>query len=454
VSSRSWLLLLVVLLLRGALPAQGETRPPIEIPGLREAQAQDQAIWNIDEQLRKGEWGPARTAASELLARAKVTLHGSLQPALVRLAIAEAGLGLEEEARRHWQAIQALGGGSWAASIAAPFGAAAKLGSLPSRAYGQLPPGVEGAGARPGYSPPHRAGGALPQVPAGCTGTRGPLWARFQAVIDAQGHLTLPAIVGSSVCFSNEVLQAAQGWSFEPAHRDGVPVAGQYDEEIHPPGQRPFRELAAGGAGPLEVASLLAAGKGAEAEARAEAQWNAALDAGSPSRAATVTLLALRAVVLAAHDDAETRSLAVCLWQAAQGEEPALYDLDLSPFGKAGERLAEHRFGASRVASRAEDAAAIDAADAPIARPQILPETKRPPRKRFPTDSYPAGSRVFIEGFVDETGALRDPFLLDRPEGLRGLDLEALATVCSWRFRPAQRAGRAVGLTYLVTLGL
>src|SRR5262245_51474827 len=329
----------------GSRCALGETRPPVDIPGLREAQAQDAAIAAIDVQMQRGDWQAARDAANALLERSKSVWHGALQRALVRLAFLEAKLGQDAEALWHWQALQAMGGASLGEPFYPLFGPAGeKLKAQPTRAYDEIPPGVEGAGAQAGLTPARRTGGEVPQGNAGCTAARGPLWARLQAVIDAQGHLRQPTISGPSVCFSFEVLKAARHWTFEPARREGVPVAAMYFETLHPPGRQSLRAQSAGVPLAPEILSLLEAGKMSKAEKRIAEQWEETFNAGSPSRRLTVTLMALRALVLAAHDDPNDQRRATCLWEAAQGEEPALYHLDLTPFGTAGQRLDSHRF--------------------------------------------------------------------------------------------------------------
>jgi hypothetical protein len=62
----------------------------VDIPALREAQAQDAAIAAIDGQMQRGEWQAARGAAGAVLERSKSVWHGALQLALVRLAFLEA----------------------------------------------------------------------------------------------------------------------------------------------------------------------------------------------------------------------------------------------------------------------------------------------------------------------------------------------------------------------------
>jgi hypothetical protein len=434
-------------LVLGAPTAHADTRPPVDIPGLRAAQAQDAAIVAIDGQIRRGEWRAARDGAAALLEESKRVFHGALQRALVRLALLEAKLSDDEEALEHWQALQAMAGTSLAEPLYPFFGAAAeKLKTQPTRAWDEVPAGVESLSGLPGLVPPRRAGGDVAHSDAGCAGARGPLWARFQAVIDAQGRMRQPTISGPSVCFDFEVLSTMRGWRFEAARRNGVAVAAMYAETIHPPAKRTWKDVATSGPGVADAVHLLEDGKLAAAEAQIERQWNAALDGGSPSRPPTVTWMALRALALAAHDDAESERRASCLWEAAQGEEPAFYDLDLAAFGKAGERLAPHRYGEVRSATHPDPAAGER-----MERPQLIRETRRVPRARLPAASYGA-DRVFIEGTVDAEGSIREPILIDRSAAMHGLDLEALDAVCGWRFHPATVDGKPVAVLYVLGL--
>ncbi len=429
-----------------AAASRADTRPPIDIPALHEAQAQDAAIAAIDRQIRSGEWRAARDAASGLLESSKSVWHGALQRALVRLAFVEATLGEDAEARWHWQALQAMGGASLATPFLESFGASGKkLDAAPARIWDEVPAGVEPPGS-PGLDPVRRIGGEVPRGNAGCTAARGPLWARIQAVIDERGSLTRPAISGPSVCFSFEVLKTARRWTFEPARRKGVPVAAIYSETIPPPARRPFRELAGNVAETGEALPLLEAGEFSAAERELDRRWSAALDAGAPSRAATVTLMALRALAFAAREDPADQSRAGCLWEAAQGEEPKFFELDLAPFGIAGRRLEPHRYGEVRSLPMEEIGERIE-------RPRVLPETRRRPRERFPPGAYGA-SRVFIEAVIDPRGNVREPLLFGGREGMRGLDLDALDSVCSWRFAPATVAGKPVPLLYVLSLSV
>lgn len=334
-----------------------------------------------------------------------------------------------------------------AAPLLPRFGSeAAKLAAQTSRADASSP-GVEREGAA-GLVAPRRLTGDVPRGNGGCVAARGPLWARLRAVVDAQGRLTQPAISGPSVCFSFEVLKATREWRFEPARRGDAPVPATYSETIHPPGTRPADVLAARVPGLAPLPSLFAGKKLAATEKDLERRWNAALDAGSPSRPLTVSLLALRALALASSDNPDDQRRATCLWEAAQAEEPSFYDADLTSLGEGGQRLAPHRFGEVR----SQPAPSPEPGER-MERPEVLRETRRQPRRRFPASDY-AADRVFVEAIVDAEGAIREPLLFDRRDGMRGLDLEALDAVCSWRFRPATIAGRPVQVLYVLTLSV
>ena len=430
-----------------SLTAHADTRPPVEIAALRAAQELDAAIVAIDGQIGRGEWEAARAAAAEVLERSRSTFHGPLQIALVRLALLEAKLGRDEEALGHWQALAALGGAELGAPLFARFGAAAeKLRSWPVRAPGEIPTGVEGSGTRAGLTPARRIAGEIPQGDAGCTAARGPLWARFEAVINAEGKLQQPTITGPSVCFSYEVLRAARHWTFEPARREGVAVASLYVEEINPSSRRPLRDLTAGAGVEPKILALLEAGELAAAEKRLAKQWDSTLEDGASSRRLAVTLMALRALALAGHDEPEIQRTAICLWQASQAEEPAFDHLDLAPFGAAGQRLATHRYGELRSLPVAE-ARPGERREAP----RVLRETWQRPRERFAARAYSA-NRLYIEAMIDETGAVREPFLFERLPGFKGFDLEALDHFCAARFQPATIAGRPVAVLYVLSL--
>ncbi len=426
-----------------------DTRPPVDIPALRPAQAQDAALVAIDGQLRRGEWEAAYRDSKALLEGSKSVFHGALQRALVRLALVEAKLGSDEEARFHWRALQAMGGAELGEPLFGLLGGAGdSLKSLPSRAHGEVPAGVVELGGAAGVSPARRIEGELPSGDAGCTGARGPLWAKLEGVVDARGQLTLPTISGPSVCFSFEVLKAARHWSFEPARRDGVPVAAMVAETIHPPAGRKLAELLPDVPIDRDLVKLLEAGKLRAADKRLARQWEAALAEGSTPRRRIVAMLALKALVQAASDDADSQRQAGCLWEAAQAEEPGFYDLDLSAFGAAGQHLAAHRWGEARsqpIADAAPDEART--------RPEVLRETWQRPRKRFENNNYGA-SHVFIEALVDEQGMVREPLLFERLESMRGLDLETLHNFCAVRFRPATIAGKPVASIYVLTLSL
>jgi hypothetical protein len=88
-----------------------DTRPPVDMPALHEAQTQDAAIAAIDAQIRRGEWQPALVAAGALLESSKSVRHGALQRALVRLAFLEAKIDGKPIALLYVLSLDVAGGG-------------------------------------------------------------------------------------------------------------------------------------------------------------------------------------------------------------------------------------------------------------------------------------------------------------------------------------------------------
>jgi hypothetical protein len=445
--------LLVLAFAASPLFAASASAPPPPPPlGLSSGQDKLDAL---DAKLKAGDWAAAKADARALLAL-KSSPYKPIAAGLVRLALAEAALGEDEEAYWHWEAANALSFPAAPEAYLAGFGpAGAKLSAHPPRAYAEVPRGVEKDTAPgPGYIPARRVEGTVPAEDGARAEGRGPRWVRLQAVIDAQGRLRQPVVIGPDYGYSYGVLEAARGWKFEPAKRDGAAVAGLYEVVVNPPAKRSFKEVAppAHSPGVSEIVDLLQGGEARKAASLAGKAWSKALDLGVPSRSYAATLMALRALA-----SAEWKDTAICLWQAAQGVEPALYHLDLSSFGTAGELLDHNRFGEARAEGTGDALtypATRPATGAAITRPELLRETQQKPYADGAVRFLGFGGQVVIEVIIDELGSLRDPVILSAKGGLFGFDLASLDALCHWRFRPASVNGKPVRTYYVLTTNL
>ncbi|HYH45827.1 MAG TPA: energy transducer TonB, partial [Thermoanaerobaculia bacterium] len=254
-------------------------------------------LLQADGHLRRQEWEQARGLLQGLLADAgrDHSWKGSYRETLWRLAVAEAGLGRADDAQWRWQAVQGFGTPPPAQELA-PYGAAAEqLARTAVRQPGAAPAGLE-VDRGPGLAAPRRVQGEaldLQQLQQGAP----PLWARVELVVDAEGRVRAPAVVDTtSTALSYRVLEAVRGWRYEPARRDGKPVATLLTVNVNSPREQPLGEIAPP-AGPLaEIDRLLLAGSWGEARRRGDVLWTQALHNAQQTRPAFALLLTQRAL--------------------------------------------------------------------------------------------------------------------------------------------------------------
>jgi hypothetical protein len=274
-------------------------------------------------------------------------------------------------------------------------------------------------------------------------------------VIDAEGHLRQPVVEGPDSCYRLVVLEAVRSWKFEPARRDGQPVAALYGAAINPPAHRSFAEVVPNAPGIDEIVGFLSRGELRMAGPRIQKAWWDQLELGAPSRGHAAALMALQALLFAAVTHEDRKSEAICLWQAAQGVAPALYHLDLSPFGEAGKLLDRNRFGAEREKSRSvklpHGAKSAKEKDAKIRKPELVKASQVTPQGGRALRAAGRPVQVVVDAVIDEQGGLRDPVIASPEEGLLGFDLATLEAVCAWRFKPAQLGDRPVATAYVLT---
>ncbi len=205
------------------------------------------ANWNhrleaASQALKAGDWKRARNSSRKLLDEMcnriveGEDVNKALGLTLTFLALGEAGLGEEDDARWHWHT--ALGFFPDAARFdLSPFGApgawlkdqsliarpalAASLGA--TVAVHPLPVGGE-------IQPPVKRFAQLPKYPAAMRQQRREVVVIVSAVIDPRGKVTSPQILQSSGAPTMVLatLEAMRRWKFKPATLHGQPVAVFY----------------------------------------------------------------------------------------------------------------------------------------------------------------------------------------------------------------------------------
>jgi hypothetical protein len=398
----------------------------------------------IDKLLQMGEWRLAEESARHEIERLRPSLSaGVLAAGLARLALAEAGLGRKEEAVWHWQVAQALDRNTLPEAALRTSGAAGELLSRhPLRPAGQAPPNLEVHSLGGTVEPPHRIEGELPKPSPALRALSVPLWIRAQLVIDTEGRPREPVILGTSLPgMAFEVLEAVRGWRFEPARKEGRPVAVFYQISLNPLAEKPLSEIAHFDLrGSAEVDGLLRAGQWKEADRRARKLWETGLSKFLKWEEMGF-FLALRALAEAGLGQQDE---AICHWQAAQHLDPSLYQADLAAYGAAGDLLDANRWGT-----------VLDDSD-PIARrepPSLVKSTRVTLRVRAPVSE-----RFLMAGMIDTKGRVRQPVLWSAQELTpfqgpavphdmltvrespleRMVAMSALESICSWQFEPTR----------------
>jgi TonB family protein len=416
--------------------------------------AWERRVEKLDAKLRAKDWAGAHAAAREALEEA-LTDHfmgrDFLGRVVGRLAVAEAGLGRHEDALWHWQTALNLSGQPVPKEDLAKLGAAGELlSSQTRRRLDEIPAGldVQPAGA-PGVEPARKVAGELPEPSKVLQAITVPKWLRLQAVIDAEGRLRSPVVVTPVPEMIWEVLEAARSWRFEPGRKDGVPVATFYELVVHAPADKPLTQIAQLHGDLAALEAVLRAGRWEEARSMGEATWTRALERAEPSTGFLAVAMMLRALAAAATG---AQDEAICLWQGAQALVPALFHVDLSAYGEAGALLEAYRWGrrTAEFATR-EPADAPPAIEGELSRPKLLERGAQP---QYTEAARRAGTRgtIVLNMIIDESGALREPWVARNIPESRGLEASALDAVCRWRFQPASRGGRPVAVYYTLSV--
>jgi len=420
----------------------------------------------IDGQLRAGKWEAARTAVlGKIDVGRKMLFAPYLANAVGRLAVAEAGLGREEDAIWHWHIAQNLDRAALSEKALATFGKAGELlARNPLRGVDQAPPGwtvlrtVDPAGD---VRPERKREGEVPPLSAEVGQLAAPKSLEVQVVVDAAGRLREPVVIAGGVPgMIWETLEGLRSWRYEPARRGDQAVAVFRALTLHPPARSPLTELATLSPKTAKIEALLREKNWLKADKGARKAWADELDDKQPSRERLAAILSLRALAQAGAGETDA---AICRWQAAQHLDERLYDADLAAYGAAGELLDRNRWGVARAASRSEGM-------------QVPEVAKKAP---FP---YPSKMRemlqgtVMLAGIVDASGAVHQPVIVQIFSNIRGAEdafrpvstltdgsgardvtrlvaISALDALCDWRFRPATLDGKAVAYQGAIPVG-
>jgi TonB family protein len=446
---------LSLLLVTMTLAALFGAPSPVSADALPPYTVWEKRIKKIDTKLLKKDWAgahaDARAVLTDALAEPAVG-RPFLASAVGRLAAAEAGLGRQEDALWHWQTARNLSRQPVPKEVLAKLGPPGELlGSLPERRrLDEAPAGMEvpPAGA-PGVVPAKKVAGDLPVQSKVLQAISVPKWMRLQAVIDAEGRLRDPVVVTAIPEMTWEVLEAARSWRFEPGRKDGVPVATFYELEVNAPAEKPLAEMIELHPDLAAFEALLRAGRWQEAKTKGEETWQHAVNWGEASRGYFAVALMFRALAAAATG---AEDVAICQWQGAQSLVPSLFHVDLSPYGEAGALLESRRWGwrSAQVSDQDSDT------KKPSPGTEVIPPKllDRPVQPQYTEAAKRTGRRgiVILNMVIDETGALRDPWVPQSIEDSKGLEATAMDAACHWRFQPASFGGRPVAVRYSLTV--
>jgi hypothetical protein len=412
----------------------------------------------IDAQLSRGEWAPALSASRDLIGPARRSLLAApLAGVLARIAVAEAGLGLKEDAIWHWHEAQNLERSVLTKAELMAYGPPGELlARNPLRREDQSPPGIAALNLKdrhPGLHIPPRTVGDPLAIPREVETLPVPSGLKVQYVQDKEGRILQPVVLSGGIPGTvYDVLEELRRWRFIPASFGGKPVALLDTETLHAPNLRALRDMAALSGKAADLEKELRQEKWASAGKRARRIWTHKLGTGA-RRAEMATILALRAL---AQAGAGQEDEAICRWQAAQHLDPGFYDADLSAYGPAGALLDRHRWGTERVA----------AAGLGVGGPEVKKRVPLLPAEAVAGKTPPGV--LTLAGIADEKGAVRQPLILGlsrigepvydlavpeisvltwsgtlQKDDPRLLAIRALDAFCEWRFQPVVVEGKA-----------
>lgn len=450
----------------GAVPALFRTR--VSHPGLQAAAARDDEpspdalraeevvlkgrLADLDARLRRGEWQAVHGPALELVSglRESGPETGLLAGGLRALALAEAGLGRTEEAVWHWQVAQNLH--SSPELDLAPFGEAGRLLAQSTLRQPDEPPtGLEVVAATAlgaGSTPPRKIAGEDMSTTGVLASPRIARWVRVQVVVDADGRVVAPIVrSGPSNTARWAALEAVRSWRFEPARKDGKPIAVFLDLTLPTRNIAPLAQIVPLTGDLRHLHELLLEQQWAKARGKASRLVWSLAEAGDDDPARAAAALTLHALAEAGSGD----PISVCYWHAAQSFDGDLYHADLTAYGTAGAFL-EASNPWVKPFQEMIPPPGQPSTDGGVERPEV----KRPEKISGPAPDYTFAAReAGVAGIVISEAILGEDGRVYQPKVLKslpfGLDLRTLSTLCQWRFKPALYQGKPVKVYYTLT---
>jgi TonB family protein len=249
-------------------------------------------------------------------------------------------------------------------------------------------------------------------------------------------------LAGRSDAMRWTALETIRTWRFEPARREGKPVAVLLDIQLPPRTETLLAEMMpfTGELGSIHVLIQRQEWENARTRAVAAVQSVAEESLADPRRqAAALALLALA-------DAGSGGASAICYWHAAQALYGDLYHAELDAYGAAGALLE-----ASNPWVLDEKALRVGASleEETILRPEKI---KGGPFPQYSEKERRAGAQgtIIMDVAIGEDGRVSQPRLL---KGLApATDLLALPAICEWRFNPATAGGKPVKVYYTLTV--
>jgi hypothetical protein len=319
------------------------------------------ALQSQNELLRQQEWRRAAKDARKLveeMVEGVLAGEGSAQllaSAVAQQAVAEAGLGHQDEAVWLWHLAQNLDPGLRRVTLGAYGPPGQALGRRPLRQPGKAPAGGPELPADGSFEPPRVIRQEDPRTPRGLASVRVAADVEVEMIVRPDGQIVEPVLltVPEYPSLAFVVLQSLREWRFAPAQAAGAAVPALFRTRISHPGLRAAAEKYPDNQQPLDARRLereVLEQKLVDLDARLRRdEWQAvhapALDFVSRLREAgpenAPLAEGLRVLALAEAGMGRTEE-AIWHWQVAQSLQPKI-ELDPAAYGEAGRLLATRK---------------------------------------------------------------------------------------------------------------